>query len=204
MRTWIAVLAVTALSFGTAQAQESGAGAGRVEIGLFPVGGVFFGHYTGNSPNFGDYALGTAFTVNVNKWIAFEGEFGGGVGIQQEMEHNGVLLSNQQSPSMVAYSGDLIVNVIGSKRALAPYVAVGGGGLTLLTNANVTNLGIVNNETYLTGNAGGGLKWYATPHVGLRGDFRLLIVKNKDEAPFFNTTWNQYGARVYGGLLLTY
>ena len=204
MRTWIAVLAVTALSLGTAQAQEHSAGAGRVEIGVFPVGGLFFGHYTGNAPNFGDYALGTALAVNVNRWIGVEGEIGGGVGIRQEMTHNGVLLSNQQSPSMVAYNGDLIVNVIGSDRAVSPYVAVGGGGLTLLTNANVTNLGIVSNETYLTGNAGGGLKWFATPHVGVRGDFRLFIVKNKDEAPFFNTTWNQYGARVYGGILLTY
>jgi hypothetical protein len=31
---------------------------------------------------------------------------------------------------------------------------------------------------------------------------RLFIVKDEDEAPFFDTTWNQYGARVYGGLLL--
>jgi Outer membrane protein beta-barrel domain len=204
MRTWIAMIAITTLSLGTAQAQESEAGAGRVEIGIFPVGGLFFGHYTGNTPNFGDYGLGTALAVNVNKWVAVEGEIGGGVGVRQEMKHNGVLLSNQQSPSMVAYNGDLIVNVIGSDRTIAPYVAVGGGGLTLLTNANVTNLGIIKNETYLTGNAGGGLKWYATPHIGVRGDFRLFIVKSKDEAPFFNTTWNQYGARVYGGLLLTY
>src|SRR5262245_57624414 len=204
MRTWIAVLAVTALSLGTAHAQEHSAGAGRVEIGLFPVGGLFFGHYSGNAPNFGNYALGTALTVNINNRIGIEGEIGGGVGLHQEMTHNGVLLSNQQSPSMVAYNGNLIWNVIGSNRAVSPYIAGGVGGLTLFTNTHVTNLGIVNNETYLTGNAGGGVKWYATTHFGLRGDFRFLMVKNKDDAPFFNTTWNQYGARVYGGILLTY
>ena len=203
MRTWIALLAAVALSLGTARAQET-AGAGRVEIGVFPVGGIFFGHYTDNAPNFGDYALGTGLTVHANKWIAFEGEFGGAVGIRQEMQHKGVLLLNQQSPSMFAYNGDLVVSVIGSDRAIAPYVTAGVGGLTLLTNANVTNLGIVNNETYFTGNAGGGLKWYATPHVGLRGDFRLFMVKNKDGAPFFGTESNQYGARIYGGIVLTY
>src|SRR5262249_24309852 len=158
-------------------AQELGPGAGRIEIGIFPVGGLFFGHSSGRSPNFGDYALGVGLTVNVNKRFGFEGEIGGAVGIRQEMTHNGVLLSNQQSPSMVAYNGDLIVNVIGSDRTISPYIAVGGGGLTLLSNADVTNLGIINNETYLTGNAGGGVKWFASPHVGVRGDFRLFIVK---------------------------
>jgi len=205
MRTLIAALVVSAMSFGTAHAQEAGTvGAGRVEFGAFPVGGLFFGHYTGNSPNFSEYALGTGLTVNLNRWIAVEGEFGGGVGRRQEMQHNGVVLSNQQSPNMVAYNGNVVVSVIGSDRAISPYVAGGVGGLTLLSNPDVTNLGIVSNETYLTGNAGGGLKWYATQHIGLRADFRLFVVRNKDEAPFFNTTWNQYGARAYGGILFTY
>src|SRR5262245_22562624 len=158
MRTWIVLLVASALSLGTARAQEVSTGAGRIEIGVFPVGGVFFGHYSGNTPNFGDYALGTGLTLNLNRWIGVEGEIGGAVGIRQEMKHNGVLLPNQLSPSMIAYNGSVVVNVIGSDRAVSPYVAFGGGGLTLLTNGNVTNLGIVNNETYLTGNAGGGVK----------------------------------------------
>jgi hypothetical protein len=107
MRTFIAALAISAMSFGTAHAQEARTvGPGRVEFGVFPVGGLFFGHYTGNSPNFGDYALGTGLTVNLNRRIAVEGEFGGGVGRRQEMQHNGIVLSNQQSPSMVAYNGN--------------------------------------------------------------------------------------------------
>ena len=205
MRTLVAALVISAMSFGTAHAQEVGnVGAGRVELGVFPVGGLFFGHYTGNSPNFGNYALGTGVTVNLNRWFAVEGEFGGGVGRRQEMQHNGVVLSNQQSPSMVAYNGNVVVSLIGSDRIISPYVAGGVGGLTLLTNTDVTNLGIVSNETFLTGNAGGGVKWYATRHFGVRADFRLFVVRNKDEGQFFNTTWNQYGARAYGGILLTY
>src|SRR5262252_10450235 len=109
MRTVITALVISAMSFGTAHAQEGRtAGAGRVEFGAFPVGGLFFGHYTGNSPNFGDYALGTGLTVNLNRWFAVEGEFGGGLGRRQEMQHNGIVLSNQQSPSVVAYNGNVV------------------------------------------------------------------------------------------------
>jgi hypothetical protein len=30
-------------------------------------------------------------------------------------------------------------------------------------------------------------------HVGLRGDARLIMVKNKDATPFFNQAENRYG-----------
>jgi hypothetical protein len=53
---------------------------------------------------------------------------------------------------------------------------------------HVDALGVTNYETYLTGNVGGGLKWFSTRHFGLRGDYRLFMVKNKDTAPrFFGT-----------------
>jgi len=207
MRRFIAVLAFgAALSIGTAYGQEGTVGGGRVEIGLFPVGGIFFGHPDNdeNKPNFGNYALGTAVTVNVNRWIGFEGEIGGGIGIRQNMTFNGQTLNNQKTPHMLAYNGNLVVNVIGNDRAISPYVAAGVGGLTLFANSAVSNLGIVNDETYFTGNVGGGVKWFASRHVGLRGDARFVMVKNKDEAPFFNNEENRYGARVYAGLLLTY
>ncbi len=58
MRIWIAALAVTVLPLGTARAQELGEGAHRVEIGVFPVGGLLFGHYSGNSPNFWRLRIG--------------------------------------------------------------------------------------------------------------------------------------------------
>ena len=205
MRTFIAVFAAAALSLGTAHAQERGVGAGRIEVGAFPVGGMFFGNTDNdNKPNFGNYALGAGLTVNINKWIGFEGEVGGGIGIRQDMTFNGARLANQKTPHMLAYNGDLVVHVIGNDRAVSPYVVGGVGGLTLFTNSDVTNLGIVNDETYFTGNVGGGVKWFAARHVGLRGDARFIMVKNKDQAPFFNDLENRYGARVYAGLLLTY
>jgi hypothetical protein len=205
MRAFIALIATAAVSIGTAYAQEPGVGAGRVELGAFPVGGVFFGNADNtDGPNFGNYALGAGFTVNMNKWIGIEGEVGGGIGIRQNMTFNGALLTNQKTPHMLAYNGDLVVSVIGNDRAVSPYVVAGVGGLTLFSATNVVNLGILKNETYFTGNLGGGVKWFATPHVGLRGDARFIMVKNRDEAPFFNRDENRYGARVYAGLLLTY
>lgn len=205
MRVITAFIAMAALSLGTAYAQETGVGAGRVEVGAFPVGGIFFGNDgKSDTPNFGNYALGGAFTVNVNRWIGFEGEIGGGVGIRQDMTYNGATLTNQKSPHMLAYNGNLVVYVIGSNRVVAPYVVGGVGGLTLFAKPEVANLGILKDETFFAGNVGGGVKWFATRHVGLRGDGRLIMVKNRDEVPFFSQTNNRYGARLYAGVLLTY
>jgi hypothetical protein len=205
MRAIIAFIAVAALSVGTAFAQESATGAGRIEVGAFPVGGIFFGNGdTAKEPNFGNYALGATVTVNANKWIGFEGEIGGAVGIRQNMTFNGNRLTNQATPHMLAYNGDVVVHVVGSDRVVAPYVAAGVGGLTLFARNEVANLGIIKDETYFTGNFGGGVKWFATRHVGLRGDARFIMVKNRDDAPFFTQADNRYGVRVGAGVLLTY
>jgi hypothetical protein len=134
-----------------------------------------------------------------------EGELGGGIGIKQDMTFNAATLSHQKTPNMLAYNGNLVVNPVGSDRLVVPYVVGGVGGLTLFAASAVNNLGVTNNETYFAGNLGGGVKWFATRHVGLRGDGRFIAVKNKDEAPlFFGNQNNRYGVRVSGGLVLTY
>ena len=71
-----AVLAVVAFTAVSAYAQERVVGgAGRIEIGAFPGGGMFFTKTSnGNEPEFGNYALGGSFTLNVNRWIGFEGK----------------------------------------------------------------------------------------------------------------------------------
>jgi len=205
MRRILTFLVAAALSVATANGQETGVGAGRIEFGGFPVGGMAFGESSQTEgPNFSSYALGATFAVNVNKWIGFEGEIGGGVGIRRDMTFNGAVLENQKSPNMLAYNGDLVVHVVGSDRAVAPYVVSGVGGLTLFAKPEVAGLGIINDETYFTGNVGGGVKWFATRHVGLRGDGRFIMVKTRDQAPFFSQENNQYGARFYAGVLLTY
>ena len=60
MRRLLAVIVGVMFVMGTAYAQER-VGAGRVEVGAFPGGGIFFGQTTDKTgPNFGDYALGAA------------------------------------------------------------------------------------------------------------------------------------------------
>ena len=57
--------------------------------------------------------------------------------------------------------------------SVVPYVTGGVGGLSLFERAS---LGINDTETFLTGNVGGGVKWYApNSRWGLRGDYRFLI-----------------------------
>lgn len=205
MRKAMALLAGMVVLLGTAYAQETGAGAGRVEIGAFPGGGIFFGNdATDNGPNFGNYALGASMTVNFNRWVGVEGEVGGGIGIRQNMTFNGLPLTRQKTPDMLAYNGSLVVNLLGNDRTVVPYVVGGIGGLTLFSGQEVLPLGITADETYFTGNLGGGVKWFATRHVGLRADGRVIAVKNKDQAPFFGYEDNRYGVRLYGGLVLTY
>src|SRR6185295_337003 len=81
-RKLIAALAVVVLTAASAYAQERGVGAGRIEIGAFPGGGMFFTKTSnGNEPAFGNYALGGSFTVNANKFVGFEGEGGGTLGV---------------------------------------------------------------------------------------------------------------------------
>ena len=81
----------------------------------------------------------------------------------------------------------------------------GIGGLTMTDYyaRDVEALGVTKNETFLTGNVGGGLKWFATRHIGLRADYRMLMVKSKDNAPAFFGQENRCGHRIYGGLLFT-
>src|SRR5215204_1721536 len=55
--------------------------------------------------------------------------------------------------------------------------------------------------TFLTGNVGGGVKWYAG-RWGLRGDYRFIAVQSKDDAPAFFGQETRYGHRIYGGVIL--
>lgn len=205
-RKVLAVLAVVLCAAAGTSAQERGAGAGRVEIGAFPGGGMFFTKTSnGNEPEFGNYALGGSFTVNANRWVGFEGEGGGTVGMRQAFNFGETPYTNQRSPNTWMYHGNVVVNPGGSDRALVPYATAGLGGLTLCPCGDAKNtLGVTTYKTYLTGNMGGGLKWFATPHVGFRGDYRLFIVRNNSTAPLFFGNETRYGHRVQGGLVFTY
>jgi hypothetical protein len=199
MKSWIAVL-VTGLSIvgaGRAFAQESAAGPGTVEVSIIPGGGTF---YTSGSkgPSFGNYNLGAALAYNINRIVGIEGEVGGTLGISQNLQFGG-LTSNQKGPNQLNYAGNLVVSAP-TGTSVVPYVTGGVGGLTMFQQAS---LGVTDTETFLTGNVGGGLKWYApNGRWGLRGDYRFIGVRAKDNAPAFFGQETRYGHRVYGAVVI--
>ena len=199
MKSWIAVL-VTGLSIvgaGRAFAQESAAGPGTVEVSVIPGGGTF---YTSGSkgPSFGNYNLGAALAYNINRIVGIEGEVGGTLGISQNLQFGG-LTSNQKGPNQLNYAGNLVVSAP-TGTSVVPYVTGGVGGLTMFQQAS---LGVTDTETFLTGNVGGGLKWYApNGRWGLRGDYRFIGVRANDNAPAFFGQETRYGHRVYGAVVI--
>ena len=99
---------------------------------------------------------------------------------------------------MLSYSGNVVVNAPG--HSVVPYATGGVGGLTMY---NRPALGIDTNDTFLTGNVGGGVKWFAgNGRWGLRGDYRFLAVRSKNTASEFFGQTNRYANRIYGAVIL--
>ncbi len=198
MKRLIAALFAVAGIFGASQAyaQESGPAIGIVQLSIIPGGGVFFTEDAdANEPGFGNYDLGGALTINLNHFVGIEGEVAGGLGITQGLQAGG-FSSDLKTPNLLNYSGNLVLSAA-NRTPLVPYVTGGVGGLTLLETAG---LGINQAETFLTGNVGGGVKWYAG-RWGLRADYRFVGVQSKDDAPQFFGQVTRYGHRVYAGLI---
>ena len=199
MTRWIAgvVVAVGLLGTGQAYAQDTAAGPGRVVVTIIPGGATFFteGKDT-KGPSFGNYNLGAGVTVNFNRFVGVEGEVSGALGITQDLTFTSGT-SNLKTPNLLNYSGNLVVSAP-NKSAVVPYVTGGVGGMSVFEKQE---LGIVGTQTFLTSNVGGGLNWYAG-RWGLRGDYRFVAIKSKDDAPAFFGQETRYGHRVYAGVLL--
>jgi hypothetical protein len=184
---------------GRAYAQETAAGPGTVNVTIIPGGAQFFveGKDT-KGPSFANYGLGASVDVNFNRYVGVEGEVTGALGVTQDLLLAG-RVSNLKTPNLVNYSGNLVVSAANGS-AVTPYVTGGVGGLTIL---NTSPLGITQNKTLLTGNVGGGVKWFhSSGRWGLRGDYRFLATRSDDQAPAFFGTETRYGHRVYGGVLI--
>ena len=199
MTRWIAgLIAVVGIAGAApAVAQETVPGPGAVVVTIIPGGGTFFTENkdTGRT-SFGNYDLGAGVTVHLNRYIGIEGEVAGAVGVTQDLVISG-LTSNLKSPNSLNYSGNLVVSAA-NRSSVVPYVTAGVGGLSLFEK---TSLGINGTETFFTSNVGGGVSWYAG-RWGLRGDYRFVALKSKEDAPAFFGTDTRYGHRVYGGVLL--
>jgi len=199
MTRWIASLIALAALAGTspAYAQEATPGPGVVEVNIIPGGATFFTEDKDTSePSFGNYDLGGSLAVNFNRYVGVEGEVSGALGVSQGLEFAG-LNTDRKTPHMLNYSGNLVV-LAPTGRSVVPYVTGGVGGLSLFKRES---LGINDTETFLTGNVGGGIKWYGG-RWGLRGDYRFIGVRSKDEAPAFFGQETRYGHRVYAAVIL--
>ena len=201
MTRWIAVLValigVTGTSQAYAQDRAATAGPGVVEVSIIPAGGTFFTEAKDtNEPSFGNYDLGGAVAVNFNRFVGVEGEVSGAIGVSQQFRLGGSDFDSR-TPNFLNYSGNVVVNAA-NRSPVVPYVTAGVGGLSVFEKAS---LGINQNETFFTGNVGGGVKWYAG-RWGLRGDYRFIGVQSKDEAPAFFGQDTRYGHRVYGAVIL--
>ena len=199
MTRWIAVLLVAVGVVGTSQAyaQDIVPGPGAVVVTIIPGGGTFFteGQNT-QGPSFGNYDLGAAVALHFNRHVDVEGEVSGGLGISQDLQFSGGT-SNLRTPNLLNYSGNLVLSAP-TRHSVVPYVTGGVGGMSVFEKAS---LGINSTETFLTGNVGGGVKWFRG-RWGLRGDYRFVAVRSKDDAPSFFGQETRYGHCVYGGVLL--
>ena len=199
MTRWIAMLLAVAgiTSAGQADAQEAPAGPAPVVVTIIPGGATFFteGNDAGG-PSFGNYDLGGAVTVNVNRFVGIEGEVSGALGITQDLALGGAT-SNLKTPNLLNYSGNVVLSAP-NHSSVVPYVTGGIGGLSVFEKQS---LGITGTETFFTSNVGGGVNWYAG-RWGLRGDYRFVALKSKEDAPAFFGNETRYGHRVYGGVLL--
>jgi len=192
-----AVLGLIGASGALAQSTESTPGPGVVEVTIIPGGGTFFTESKDSTgPSFANYDLGGSVAVNFNRYVGVEGEIGGAIGVSQSLEFSGATLTDTKTPHLLNYNGNIIVHA--ARGSVVPYVTGGIGGLTLFEK---TPLAIVGNQTFLTGNVGGGVKWYAG-RWGLRGDYRFIGVQSKDDAPAFFGEETRYGHRISAALIL--
>jgi len=98
------------------------------------------------------------------------------------------------SRNAISYRLDLLYNFQPDQK-LVPYVAIGGGG------TNIDKTTYTKNSFAGTANIGGGLKYFITDSIAIRGDVRQIFVFNGDRGGAFypipiltpsNTPWYVY------------
>jgi hypothetical protein len=191
------VLVGITLGAGGAYAQETNQAPGFVEVTYMPAGAAFF-QSKDDSPSFGNYGFGTGVTFNINRLVGIEGEIASMIATSSDLQF-GDLPSDVKAPNMLSYTANLVLS-LSTGHSVVPYATGGIGGLTMFERPA---LGVFSDETFLAGNVGGGVKWYASnKRWGLRGDYRFGITQSKDDAPAFFGRDTRYVHRVYGGVII--
>jgi opacity protein-like surface antigen len=199
-RTVVGIIAALGIVSIGSSADAQSAATPRFEVSALLGGATFFTEGDNKQPSFVNYALVGSATFNVNRFVGVEGEFGGNIGFDQDLDFPAGT-SSVKPPHMVSYSGNVIAHLGGRDRRVVPYVTGGIGGLTVLDRLEV---GVPDNTTLLTGNVGGGVKANVGQHWGVRADYRFTAVRSMDDAPVFFGIENRYGHRIAGGLVFTF
>jgi hypothetical protein len=182
---------------GRAYAQETNPGPGTVEVTVIPGGAMYFTDHN-NGTGFTNYNLGGSLAYNFNRIVGVEGEVAGSLGVSQDLSFGGSLTTGLKTPNLLSYTGNVVVS-LPTQSSFVPYAAGGIGGLTMYKRPS---LGVNTTDTFLTGNVGGGVKWYANSRFGLRGDYRFVTTRSKTSASTFFGPDTRYGHRVYGAVVI--
>jgi hypothetical protein len=195
-----------------AAAQDAATGAGKVELGLFPLGGMFLvGGDDNKEVDFNVYSAGADVAYYLTKRAAIEGEVSVGFGLAQDVFFNHSQVLHVQMPNVWSYFGNAVFFPGGAAgRSLAFYVTGGVGAVSLQSREPTRQFGYdvdaVGWQTFTAENIGGGLKIFRTaaPDWGFRADYRYLIVNANSDAPaFFAKEKRRGGHRIYFGVLFT-
>jgi hypothetical protein len=195
-------------------AAQSATGAGRGEVGLFPMGGTFF---TGGDDNqevdFNVYTAGSNLTYYLTERAALEGELTISFGLAQDVRFRNAEVLHVQMPNVWSYLGNILFFPGGTAGKRVAYYVTGGAGAVSLQSRPLTrqfgyDVDTVGWQTFLAENIGGGVKIFRgsdAPDWGFRADYRYLIVNAKSEAPaFFAKAKKRSGHRVFFGVLFTW
>ena len=156
------------LPVGAASAQEV-KGAERTEISsaIFGGGMLFMQSPAVDGSASRSHVLSVAFTRNLNRWIGVEADGGIGLGRRQTQRLYGTAPTEARTSNVMLYSGNVVVNPFSSERLFVPYLSGGLGALTTLADEDPLTSGLAPRTTYLTGSAGGGVRWFPIPHWGV-------------------------------------
>jgi hypothetical protein len=214
MRTACASALIVLVVGASAAAQDAATGAGKLEVGLYPLGAtVLVGGDDNKEVNFNLYTAGTNLTYYVNKRTAIEGELTISFGLAQDVVFNRTQVLHVQMPNVWSYSGNVVFFPGGTTgRQLPVYVTGGIGALSLQSRTPTGQFGYdvntVGFETFIAENIGGGVKIFRgadAPDWGFRVDYRYVIVNANSDAPaFFAKAKTRGGHRLSFGVLFTW
>jgi hypothetical protein len=204
------ILVALTVSCATASAQELEApGAGKLEIGGFPGGGLFLvGGDDNTEVNFNNYNFGGGATWYLTPMAAIEAEAAFGLGISQNVDYKNRVEHRIQMPHTLSTTGNVVIFPAGSQRQLAGYVTGGVGMLQLVSRTAAAKVfGLTSAENFFTTNVGVGMKIFRRGdhrNWGFRIDYRILMVNSSSDAvELFAHSKRRMGHRFYTGMLYT-